>query len=180
MKFYSSPPGGDNSFRYPTTAWVQGELTSYAPKASPALTGTPTGPTASNGTNTTQLATCAFVLANAATNPMTTAGDIIYGETSGVATRLGANSSATKKYLQSVSSGNPSWVQIAAADLSDGTTGSGTIALSASPALTGTPTVPTASLGTNTTQAASCAFVLANNVSMGKSLALASGMAIYL
>lgn len=33
--------------------------------ASPALTGTPTAPTAANGTNTTQIATTAFVLANA-------------------------------------------------------------------------------------------------------------------
>jgi len=34
---------------------------SYAQKASPALTGTPTAPTAASGTNTTQLATTAFV-----------------------------------------------------------------------------------------------------------------------
>lgn len=33
----------------------------YAPLASPALTGTPTAPTAANGTNTTQIATTAFV-----------------------------------------------------------------------------------------------------------------------
>ena len=33
----------------------------YAPKASPALTGTPTAPTAAAGTNTTQVATTAFV-----------------------------------------------------------------------------------------------------------------------
>lgn len=33
----------------------------YAPLASPALTGTPTAPTAAPGTNTTQLATTAFV-----------------------------------------------------------------------------------------------------------------------
>lgn len=36
-------------------------LTVYAPLASPIFTGTPVGPTASNGTNTTQLATTAFV-----------------------------------------------------------------------------------------------------------------------
>tara|TARA_B100000287_G_scaffold177470_1_gene167484 strand:+ start:2600 stop:2914 length:315 start_codon:yes stop_codon:yes gene_type:complete len=35
-----------------------------APLDSPALTGTPTAPTAAVGTNTTQLATTAFVLAN--------------------------------------------------------------------------------------------------------------------
>ena len=34
-----------------------------APLASPGLTGTPTAPTAAAGTNTTQLATCAFVQA---------------------------------------------------------------------------------------------------------------------
>jgi len=36
---------------------------SYATKASPALTGTPTAPTAASGTNTTQIATTAFVAA---------------------------------------------------------------------------------------------------------------------
>ena len=38
---------------------VDSEL--YAPKASPTLTGTPTAPTASSGTNSTQIATTAFV-----------------------------------------------------------------------------------------------------------------------
>ena len=42
--------------------------TTYAPKASPALTGTPTAPTAAAGTNTTQIATTAFV-----TNAVSTA-----------------------------------------------------------------------------------------------------------
>lgn len=37
------------------------DSTSYAPLASPALTGTPTAPTATAGTNTTQIATTAFV-----------------------------------------------------------------------------------------------------------------------
>jgi hypothetical protein len=51
----------------PTGASIAGYLTSavatstYAPLASPALTGTPTAPTATAGTNTTQLATTAFV-----------------------------------------------------------------------------------------------------------------------
>lgn len=36
------------------------DLSGYAPLNSAALTGTPTAPTAANGTNTTQLATCAF------------------------------------------------------------------------------------------------------------------------
>ena len=37
------------------------DSTSYAPLASPTLTGTPTAPTAATGTNTTQIATTAFV-----------------------------------------------------------------------------------------------------------------------
>ena len=40
----------------------------------------------------------------------------------------------------------------------------------ASPALTGVPTVPTATLGTNTTQAASTAFVLANGTTVNNTL----------
>lgn len=52
----------------PTVAGV------YAPLASPSLTGTPTAPTASAGTNNTQVATTAFV-----TNAVTTAIDSITG-----------------------------------------------------------------------------------------------------
>ena len=40
---------------------VELALSDVAPKASPALTGTPTAPTAAQGTNTTQVATTAFV-----------------------------------------------------------------------------------------------------------------------
>ena len=42
------------------------DLSSYAPIASPALTDTPTAPTAAAGTSTTQIATTAFVKAEAA------------------------------------------------------------------------------------------------------------------
>lgn len=43
------------------TAVQPNALNSYAPLASPALTGTPTAPTATAGTNSTQIATTAFV-----------------------------------------------------------------------------------------------------------------------
>ena len=43
----------------------------------------------------------------------------------------------------------------------------GTVALLESPALTGTPTAPTAAVGTNTTQIATTAFVLANQSGVG-------------
>ena len=42
-----------------TASW--GSLAAYAPLASPTFTGTPAAPTAAGGTNTTQLATTAFV-----------------------------------------------------------------------------------------------------------------------
>lgn len=44
-----------------TVSSVQSELNKKAPLASPKLTGTPTAPTASSGTNNTQIATTAFV-----------------------------------------------------------------------------------------------------------------------
>jgi hypothetical protein len=47
----------------PVTATQSDINTARAPLASPAFTGTPTAPTASSGTNTTQLATTAFVQA---------------------------------------------------------------------------------------------------------------------
>jgi hypothetical protein len=62
----------DNSTKVATTAFVMTEVgdylttstaaSTYAPLASPTLTGTPAGPTAAADTNTTQLATTAFVM----------------------------------------------------------------------------------------------------------------------
>jgi hypothetical protein len=45
-------------------SYLDDNFNAAAPLASPALTGTPTAPTAANGTSTGQIATCAFVLAN--------------------------------------------------------------------------------------------------------------------
>lgn len=53
-------PTTDQLLRYNGTKWVN-TTPSFAPLASPTFTGTPAGPTASAGTNTTQLATTAFV-----------------------------------------------------------------------------------------------------------------------
>lgn len=75
-----------------TSSW--GKVTSshidssVATIASPTFTGTPAAPTAANGTNTTQIATTAFVLANSLSNPMTNIGDLIQGSTSGTPVRL--------------------------------------------------------------------------------------------
>jgi hypothetical protein len=77
-----------NTTQLATTAYVVGQgylksataSTTYAPLASPALTGTPTAPTAANGTNTTQIATTAFV--TAAVPAFATETQAIYGTSS--------------------------------------------------------------------------------------------------
>lgn len=56
----SADPGFDSIAEFEVTGLVS-DLALKAPLASPALTGTPTAPTAAAGTNTTQLATTAFV-----------------------------------------------------------------------------------------------------------------------
>jgi hypothetical protein len=59
---------GTNTTQVASTAFVTAAdvvlTTALAPKASPALTGTPTAPTAATATDTTQIATTAFVQAN--------------------------------------------------------------------------------------------------------------------
>jgi hypothetical protein len=70
-----NPPVDDSSLQLATCNWVQNELAteviavneSKAPKESPTFTGVPAAPTAAVDTNTTQLATTAFVVAQAAT-----------------------------------------------------------------------------------------------------------------
>ena len=64
------------------------------------------------------------------------------------------------------------------ADLLDGVAGS-SYALLASPALTGTPTAPTATAGTNTTQIATTAFVLANSSGGGATVTDSTTNATY-
>ena len=106
---------------------------------SPALTGTPTAPTAAAATNTTQLATTEFVRTEVA--------------------NLVASAPAALDTLD----------ELAAAlgdDVNFSTTTATAIGLKAplaSPALTGTPTAPTAAVGTNTTQIATTEFVQVAN-----------------
>ncbi|GAB0721172.1 phage tail protein [Escherichia coli] len=107
----------------------------YAPKASPTFTGTPKAPTPAAGNNTTQVATTAFVQA--------------------ALTALINGTPATLDTLK----------EIAAAINNDpnfSTTINNALALKAplsSPALTGTPTAPTAAQSVNNTQIATTAFV---------------------
>jgi hypothetical protein len=114
---------------------AQAEMDLKANAASPNLTGTPTAPTAAPGTNTTQIATTAFV----------------HAERTNAAALTNKTINLANNTLQATSA------QIAAAVADE--TGSGALVFSNSPSLTGAPTVPTATDGTNTTQAASTAFV---------------------
>jgi hypothetical protein len=163
--------------------------------ASPAFSGTPTAPTATAGTSTTQLATCAFVVGamnstvttfNGRSGAVTLQGSDISGAggallaspaftgTPTAPTALTADSStaiATTAFVQSaiaastagVSSfnGRTGAVSFLAADISNAGG-----ALIASPNFTGTPTAPTATAGTNTTQIATTAFVKAGYLAL--------------
>jgi hypothetical protein len=128
--------------------------------ASPALTGVPTAPTAAPGTNTTQLATTAFV----------TAADV--AERTATATLTGKTLNLTGNTLVATSA------QIAAA-VSD-ETGTGALVFAGSPALTGTPTAPTAAPGVNTTQVATTAFVTAADVAERTATATLTGKTLNL
>ncbi|EFA4953540.1 phage tail protein [Escherichia coli] len=116
---------------------INGALALKAPLLSPAFTGVPTAPTASQGTNNTQIANTAFVKA--------------------AITALINGAPGTLDTLK----------EIAAAINNDpnfSTTINNALALKAplaSPALTGVPTAPTAAQGTNNTQIATTAYVRA-------------------
>ena len=132
---------------------------------SPSFTGTPTAPTATAGTNTTQIATTAFVT-TAVANKTSISGN------AGTATKL---ASAKTISLTGDVSGSASFdgsenISITATvaddshnhtidNIDDLETLLASKANIASPALTGTPTAPTASSTTNNTQIATTAFV---------------------
>jgi len=114
--------------------------TTRAPIASPMFTGTPAAPTATAGTNTTQIATTAFVTTAVANG----GGSVTY-----------ESSTANIKMDGSVSVGT-----LSAVPRSDHVHPTDTTrAPLESPTFTGTPAAPTATAGTNTTQLATTEFV---------------------
>jgi hypothetical protein len=118
----------------PTVISTKAYADTKAPLASPALTGTPTAPTAVKADDSTQIATTAFVKSQ---NYITTADVAGASAVTSVAGRTGD-------------------VTLAVADVSGA-------APLASPALTGTPTAPTAATVVNSTQVATTAFVKNQN-----------------
>lgn len=150
-----------------TTIIAIGGPGTFAPLASPALTGTPTAPTATAGTNTTQLATTAFVAASFAPLASPTLTGTPAAPTAAVSTNttqiattayvLGQlNSTSTSVNMDGTQAAGTSLL-IARADHTHPTDTSR--APLASPTFTGTPAAPTATAGTNTTQIATTAFV---------------------
>lgn len=156
----------DQSTTYTKTD-VDGLLDDKADLASPVLTGTPTAPTATAGTNTTQIATTAFVKAACDAISASLAAALKFKGIVANLTELEAIVNPANGDVYQVT--NPgigktnaeyaydgtSWVELGTeVDLSG-------YAPLASPAFTGTPTAPTATKGTDTTQVATTAYVKA-------------------
>jgi hypothetical protein len=125
-------------------------------QASPTLTGVPVAPTASSGDSSTQIATTAFV-ANAISS-----GSGIVTSFSGGSTGL----TPTSPTAGAVTLGGTLSVVNGGTGVNT-STGTGSTVRSQSPALTGTPTAPTAALNTSTTQIATTAFVIQQVSSSG-------------
>jgi hypothetical protein len=122
----------------PTGASISGYLTTstagttYAPLASPTLTGTPLSTTAAVSTNTTQIATTAFVLGQG-------------NSTAGTIAMNGTQAAGTSNLYARADHVHPTDTLLAP---------------SADPTFSGVPAAPTAAFDTNTTQLATCAFVV--------------------
>lgn len=197
---------GDSSTAIATTAYVQGQAantnplmdgaaavgvatrwarqdhvhptdTSRAPLASPTLTGTPAAPTAAADTNTTQLATTAFVLGQAASVAPLMDGAAAVGTSTRFARQDHVHPTDTSRAPLS----SPTFTGVPAAPTAavdtnttqiattafvirqgylNSATAASTYAPLASPTLTGTPAAPTAAVDTNTTQIATTQFVI--------------------
>jgi hypothetical protein len=132
----SSSTSYDTAWATPVTS---SDLALKANLASPALTGTPTSTTASAGNNSTQIATTAY--ADAAVAALVDSAPATLNTLDELAAALGDDTNFATTTATAI----------------------GLKAPLASPALTGTPTAPTASAGTNTTQLATTEFVQVAN-----------------
>lgn len=130
------------------------KLSTLAPKTSPTFEGTPQAPTATAGTNTTQIATTAFVK---------TALDNRISSVTGGPGGYYQFTIEDKNFAFYYPNGTSDILLLS--NLSD-------VAPKTSPAFTGTPTAPTAAAGTNTTQIATTAFV---NTAVASYLPLTGG-----
>jgi hypothetical protein len=142
---YADITGAPTTFAFADLTGVPG----FALLESPAFSGIPAAPTAAKATNTTQLATTAFVRSQSDTPTFT--GVVT------VPTPAGADNSntvATTAFVKALG-----------------------YAPIASPTFTGLPAAPTASLGNNTTQLATTGFVTATKVVIDDAIALKANLA---
>lgn len=133
----------------------------FAKLASPALTGVPTAPTPAGGDNSTKLATTAFVqneISSFGAGDMTKATYDTNNDGKVDAAEV-ADEVAWSGITGKPTSFNPAVHGHAIADVTGLQAGLDAKAPLASPALTGSPTAPTAPGGTNSTQIATTAFV---------------------
>jgi hypothetical protein len=149
--------------------FTSANTTLVAPLASPTFTGVPAAPTATAGTNTTQLATTAFVTAGLTAKAIANLLDVTLASPSNgqVLTYNGTNW-VNQNSATGISSFNTRTGAITLSN-SDVTTALGftpatsasvtALAPLASPALTGTPTAPTPTTSDNSTTIATTAFV---------------------
>lgn len=150
----------------PTSANLAGALTDKTGTGvlvfsnSPALVtpnlGTPSAVNLTNGTSLPIVAgtTGTLTETRGGTNQSTYAlGDTLYSSAANTLAKLPGNTSATTAVLTQTGTGT-----VSAAPVWTTTTGTGSVVLAASPALSGTPTAPTAAVDTNTTQVATTAF----------------------
>jgi hypothetical protein len=156
------------SLRYARQDHVHPTDTTRAPLASPTFTGVPAAPTATPGTNTTQIATTAFVQA-----AVSAGSGAVWGSITGTLSSQTDLQSALDAKLSTATAAS-TYAPLASptftgtVTIPSGASISGyatTASLSsyaplASPALTGTPTAPTAAVDTNTTQVATTAYVV--------------------
>ena len=134
---------GTDTTRAVHPAGLKVELDKKSNLASPTFTGTPVAPTATAGTNTTQLATTAFV--TAAITAIPAASETVSGR---VELATAAETTAGTDNIRAV---HPAGLKVELDKKAN----------LASPTFTGTPAAPTATAGTNTTQVATTAFVTA-------------------
>lgn len=151
-----------------TKTETDGLLDLKAPLASPTFTGTPTAPTATAGTNTTQVATTAFVKAACDAISASLAGAFNFKGIVANLTELEAivnpangdvyqvtNPGTGKTNAEYVYNDSNAWIELGTViDLSG-------YAPLASPGFTGMPTAPTATKGTESMQIATTAYVQA-------------------
>lgn len=166
-------------------------IANYATLASPTFTGTPAAPTAAADTNTTQVATTAFVVGQASsTNP------VVDGTaTVGTSLRYARADHVHPTDTSRAALASPTFTGTPAAPTAAVDTNTTQIATTAyvvgqgyaklaSPTFTGTPAAPTAAADTNTTQIATTAYVIGQgylkSATASSTYQTISGMSSYL